>query len=64
MLFVDHVLRSMAQYIYGTSLLSYPVLPLKSYPMVVKTLEADQQSRMVAEPQLVSDLTRHQNSAI
>jgi len=29
MLFVDHVLRSMARYIYDVSLLAYPILPLR-----------------------------------
>jgi hypothetical protein len=54
----------MVQSIFDDSLLAYPVLPLKIYPTVMKTLEADQQSRMVVEPQLVSDLTHHQNSII
>jgi hypothetical protein len=42
MLFIDHVLRSMAQSIFGAALLAYPVLPLKSDPTVMKTLETDQ----------------------
>jgi hypothetical protein len=42
MLFVDHVLRSMARSIFGYALLAYPILPLKSDPTIVKTLELDQ----------------------
>jgi hypothetical protein len=30
----------------------------------MRTLEADQRSTMIVEPQLASDLTRHPNSAI
>jgi hypothetical protein len=59
MLFIDHVLRSMTQSIFGDALLAYLVLPLKSDPMVMKTLEGDQRSRMVEGPQLASDLTHH-----
>ena len=43
---------------------SYHVLTLKSDPTFVNIFEADTRSWMIVEPQLVSDLTRHQNSAI
>jgi hypothetical protein len=36
MLFIDHVLRSMAQYIFGAALLAYLVLPLKSHPTTIE----------------------------
>jgi hypothetical protein len=47
-----------------SNLSTYPVLPLISDPMVMKTLKADPRSRMIAEPQIVSDLIRHPSSAI
>jgi hypothetical protein len=52
------------QIIKFSTLSAYPVLPLKCDPTVMKTLKEDQRSRMVAEPQLASDLTCHQNSTI
>jgi hypothetical protein len=45
-------------------LLAYPILPLESDLTNVKILEADLRSRMMAEPQSASVLTRHPNSAM
>jgi hypothetical protein len=39
--------------------LTYPIPPLKSDPMVVKILEANSRSRMIAQPQSMSVLTHH-----
>jgi hypothetical protein len=44
--------------------MAYHVLPLESDPMILRILEDDPRSRMIAEPKSVSVLTRHPNFAM
>jgi hypothetical protein len=54
----------MDRYFYEVTLMVCPILPLESDLMIVKILEEDPRSRIIAEPKFVSVLTRHPNSAM